>query len=406
MSHDKLAALLDSDLGAGWPIAVGRCELAGRALPLFSGEFWTSGQRRAARLHEVSYRACFKPQLPAYFIRRFSAPGDLIHDPFSGRGTTALEAALAGRRVAAGDANPLSELLTRPRLAPPEPEAVRRRLEEIPLPAGARAGIDLSMFFHPHTESEIVGLREHLRQRRETGREDEADAWIRMVATSRLTGHSPGFFSVYTLPPNQALSPERQRLINQSRRQAPEYRDTKALILRKSAQLLQGLSPEQRDRLRRAAASARLFTGDARRAPLEDGCARLVVTSPPFLDLVQYAADNWLRCWFNGLDAEEVGSRITQARDLGEWTSAMAEVFGELRRLLAPGGRVAFEVGELRKGRVRLEEAALAAGERAGLRGEALLVNRQAFTKTANIWGVRNNELGTNSNRIVLFRRD
>jgi hypothetical protein len=262
------------------------------------------------------------------------------------------------------------------------------------------------MFFHPHTESEIVGLREHLRQRRETGREDEADAWIRMVATSRLTGHSPGFFSVYTLPPNQALSPERQRLINQSRRQAPEYRDTKALILRKSAQLLQGLSPEQRDRLRRAAASARLFTGDARRAPLEDGCARLVVTSPPFLDLVQYAADNWLRCWFNGLDAEEVGSRITQARDLGEWTSAMAEVFGELRRLLAPGGRVAFEVGELRKGRVRLEEAALTAGERAGLRGEALLVNRQAFTKTANIWGVRNNELGTNSNRIVLFRRD
>jgi hypothetical protein len=33
------------------------------------GEFWTSKQRKANSLHEVSYRACFKPQLPAYFIK-------------------------------------------------------------------------------------------------------------------------------------------------------------------------------------------------------------------------------------------------------------------------------------------------------------------------------------------------
>ena len=33
-----------------------------------------------------------------------------------------------------------------------------------------------------------------------------------MVALNRLTGHSPGFFSVYTLPPNQATSVERQGL--------------------------------------------------------------------------------------------------------------------------------------------------------------------------------------------------
>jgi|GEM_PF-5441319 len=32
-----------------------------------------------------------------------------------------------------------------------------------------------------------------------------------------------------------------------------------------------------------------------------------------------------------------------------------------------------------------------------------VLVNEQAFTKTANIWGVDNNAKGTNGNRIVLF---
>ncbi|HOC06866.1 MAG TPA: site-specific DNA-methyltransferase, partial [Bacillota bacterium] len=36
----------------------------GRQVPRFSNEFWTSRQRQASSLHEISYRACFKPQLP------------------------------------------------------------------------------------------------------------------------------------------------------------------------------------------------------------------------------------------------------------------------------------------------------------------------------------------------------
>ena len=66
----------------------------------FVNEFWTSRQRAAHSLHEVSYRACFKPQLPRFFIDRFTAPGDLVYDPFMGRGTTVIEAALAGRAAA------------------------------------------------------------------------------------------------------------------------------------------------------------------------------------------------------------------------------------------------------------------------------------------------------------------
>ena len=42
------------------------------AVPVYEQEFWTSKQRQANPLHEVSYRACFKPQLPAYFIERLS----------------------------------------------------------------------------------------------------------------------------------------------------------------------------------------------------------------------------------------------------------------------------------------------------------------------------------------------
>src|SRR5215207_7250430 len=70
---------------------------AAHGLPTFVNEFWTSRQRAAHPLHEISYRACFKPQLPRFFIERLTQPGDRVLDPFSGRGTTALEAALLGR---------------------------------------------------------------------------------------------------------------------------------------------------------------------------------------------------------------------------------------------------------------------------------------------------------------------
>ena len=41
-----------------------------KPIPIFINEFWTSKQRAAHSLHEISYRACFKPQLPKFFIER------------------------------------------------------------------------------------------------------------------------------------------------------------------------------------------------------------------------------------------------------------------------------------------------------------------------------------------------
>jgi len=68
------------------------------------------------------------------------------------------------------------------------------RLNIIPIDENEDAEIDLSMFFHPKTEAEIVSLKNYLTERRRNGTEDDIDRWIRMVATNRLTGHSKDFF--------------------------------------------------------------------------------------------------------------------------------------------------------------------------------------------------------------------
>ncbi|GGM77073.1 DNA methylase [Thermogymnomonas acidicola] len=369
-----------------------------------TGSFWTNRQRQASSLHEVPYRACFKPQLPKFFIERYSSPGDTVFDPFSGRGTTAVEAALLLRTPISNDTNPLSEILTRPRLEPPGLDEVARRLSSITVDYGARAGIDLSMFYHPRTEAEVVSLRDYLMERRESGKEDRVDRWIRMVATTRLTGHSSGFFSVYSLPPNQAASPEEQERINRRLGQEPEYRDVKKIVLRKSASLLRDVSPEVLERLSAVSGKARFTSDDSRDlVSVGDGTVDLTVTSPPFINLVDYAKDNWMRLWFNCIDAGEVKGRITVLSDLGSWKSFISATMRELFRITKPGGYVAFEVGETRK--ADLKEIVRECGTEAGLEHVVTYINVQRFTKTSHIWGVENNRLGTNTNRIVLFRR-
>ena len=382
----------------------GELPLTTAPIAVYRGEFWTAKQRQAARLHEISYRACFKPQLPAYFIGRLTKPGDTVYDPFSGRGTTSIEAALLGREVVDNDINPLSAILTRPRLELPDLDGVKERLESIPLQTAVPKSPDLSMFYQSDTLGEIIALRNYLRRRLKAGDEDAIDRWIRMVATNRLTGHSKGFFSVYTLPPNQATSAENQVKINRKLGQKPPYRDTHAIILHKSRQLQRGLDTNQRANLHAASKSARCLTAPAHRTvKIAAASVQLTVTSPPFLDVVQYAADNWLRCWFNALDAKSIGRQITMSRTIADWRVEMSAVFDELYRITRRGGWVAFEVGEVRKGKIRLEEHVVPLGIAAGFSCEAILINEQRFTKTANIWGVGNNKAGTNTNRIVVF---
>ena len=368
-------------------------------VPVFVNEFWTSKQRAAHSLHEISYRACFKPQLPRFFITRLTDPGDVVFDPFMGRGTTLLEAALHGRHTLGNDVNPLSRVLLEPRLNPPAPAEVEARLRSLSLDGTAAHPDGFDVFFHERTLNQICRLREYLRERHAEGRADTVDRWIRMVAINRLTGHSKGFFSVYTLPPNQAASIERQRKNNARRNLQPEYRDVAAVILRKTRSLL-------RDVRRQAPAGRNHgFFRQPVGAPFAyDGPpAALAVTSPPFMNIVNYKGDNWMRCWFAGIDPDAVD--ITQTGRLDAWKELVRGALDNTATICRPEGVFAFEVGEVRKASLLLDEVVVDVARETRWEPVCVVVNAQVFTKTSNTWGIDNNRAGTNSNRIVVMRR-
>lgn len=315
-----------------------------------------------------------------------------------GRGTTPLQAALMGRIAIGNDVNPLSAMLTRPRLDPPPLEGVADRLRAIDWTFRGEMRRDLLTFFHRRTLEKIEAIRAYLKRREQERTFDGIDDWIRMVAINRLTGHSPGFFSVYTLPPNQAASIAAQKRINAKRGQTPPERDVAAILLKKSVALLRGAPAA-------VARRSLLLSASAEATPqIAAASVGLVVTSPPFLDVVPYAADNWLRCWFAGLDPAVIP--IAMHRDPQEWAGFIRRVLIELARVVRSGGHIAFEVGEVRGGAVELERLVLRAAQGLPLAPLGVAVNVQDFTKTANCWGVANNAKGTNTNRIVLMRRE
>ena len=360
-----------------------------------TGDFWATGQRCGHSLHEISYRGCFKPELAGFFIDRFTSAGEVVYDPFMGRGTTPLEAALRGRIAMGSDANPLCEMLAAPRLDPPSIQEISRWLNEFDWNGATDTPAELLAFFHPETLRQLVLLRTALLQSPlgKTGR------WIRMVALSRLTGHSPGFFSVRTLPPNQAITVAAQLALNARHHLLPPPRNVAAIILKKSSSLLRhAIRPDPN-----FSQSHQFWTGRAEsQSRLKDNSIDLVVTSPPFLDVVDYRRDNWLRCWFANIDSA-AAPRCT--RSLAEWTSQLTVAMVEIHRVLRPGGHAAVEVGEIRRGKILLEEHVLSCGQCAGLDPMQIFIHSKPFTKTSRCWGIENNKGGTNTHRVVIFKK-
>lgn len=388
-------------------------------------EFWTARQRQGHSLHEISYRACFKPQLPEYFIERYTQPGDLVVDPFLGRGTTPIQAHLMGRRAAGSDVNPLCVMLTSPRFDPPLLNEIETRLDlilgrseaiEAVLDAihsgsqqdGSNGNVlldDLLAFYHHTTLAQLIVVKNWFTDRRLEGTFDDVDNWIRMVCINRLSGHSSGFFSVRTMPPNQAVSAKSQRQINNRNRQQPEPREVSKIVTKKSRSLLRSVKPDTLfgqletqplNPILKTTAADDLFY-------LEDSSTDLIVTSPPFLNVVDYKKDNWLRCWFVDIDPGDL--KISVYSSVEEWKAFIRDAFKEMCRVMREGGHIAFEVGEVRNGKVQLEEIVLQAVEGLPLVLEEVLINQQNFTKTSNLWGITNNQAGTNTNRIVLLKR-
>src|SRR6185312_15906805 len=97
------------------------------------GPLWHAiSPRWGHSMHSMcSYQGMFPAKVVHYFLQRYSQPGDVVLDPFSGRGTTALQARVEDRRAISNDLNPLAYVLSRAKTDPPSWESVQSFLDSL-----------------------------------------------------------------------------------------------------------------------------------------------------------------------------------------------------------------------------------------------------------------------------------
>lgn len=371
-----------------------------------------------------SYHGMFPAKLVHYFIQRFSEVDDVVLDPFSGRGTTTLQARVEGRLAGGNDLNPLAYVLTRAKAAPPSWVAIMRevdRLEELFLSQpGAELDIpaDIEMLYHPNTIAQLVFLRSYLR-RRPMSSWSRTDFMIAGAVAGILHGaHRSDGTSQYlsiSMPNTFSMAPEYVRRYIKTNKLIRLDQNVFECLRDKLARLYLDDIPGVSGTVTRRDA-VDLLTPKVRQASYVD----LLLTSPPYLDVVNYGTSNWIRLWWLGLDevARDAGAgrrtldrKLDHQHNYDSYREFMRRTFSGTARCLKQTGVAAFVIGDVAEpGRESVPLAEKVwddVGAGSGLRLVEVIEDfLPVQNKVSRIWGDTKGKATDRDRVLVLARAD
>lgn len=273
-----------------------------------AGDLWHSTSSRWGHSMNTmcSYQGMFPAKVAHHFIQQYSQPGEIVLDPFSGRGTTPLQARVEGRQAVCNDLSPLAYVLSRAKTDPPSWDEVNSFVDELERSYKANktevpdVSPDIQMLYHSNTLMQICFIRDRLLKK-------ELITWTRselMIAGS-LAGIMHGGWR--RDGSSQYLSISMPNTFSMS----PIY--VKKFIRENQLKKLdQNVFERLRDKLARlylddnAGTSGVSHNSDAaallKGSKIEAGTVDLIVTSPPYLQVVNYAQSNWIRLWLLGIE--------------------------------------------------------------------------------------------------------
>jgi len=297
-----------------------------------------SALKNESTLHQLSpYIGKLKSTIAGSLVAQFTSQGDLIYDPFSGSGTVALEGWAANRRVIANDLSPYACVLTRAKLFPPR--TLGHALKSIEL-AGFEAiklqrDVDLRKvprwvreFFHPETLRETIAWVDVLKHRR---------SWFLLASLLGILHHQrPGFLS---FPSSHTVPYLRLKKFPRSR--FPRLYEYRSLQDRLEAKVTRAFrrTPSLDFSLARSC-----FCRDAGALELPEP-VDAIISSPPYMRLLDYGRDNRLRLWFLGAhDWRSLDRIISPCQDA--FLQLMHRCFKKWRTVLRPNHCCVLVIGD------------------------------------------------------------
>lgn len=301
------------------------------------------------RFHALCpYFAMFPEEFARQWIEELTTQGDLVLDPFCGRGTTPFQALLCNREAMGCDINPVAYCVTRAKTNPPAAPILKARLTTLRKAFVSGHWDDeaaqLPVFFRhayfPLTLSQLLFLRHSLRWRK-----SDIDCMLAALVLGALhgeTGRSSNYLS-NQMPRTISTKPAYSvKFWRQHGLVAPK-RDVFSLIRDRIDFRYRSPTPQGR---------ATVFCDDFRDLPFlmqQHGClADLVLTSPPYLDTTNFEEDQWLRAWFIGgtpFPRKTSRSRDDRCRSSGKYWRLIADFWRVAGRVVRPGGHVVLRIG-------------------------------------------------------------
>lgn len=289
--------------------------------------------------------AMFPPALPHYFIHRFTEQGDIVLDPFSGRGTTAVEAMAQNRFGIGNDLNDLAYVLTKGKIANPDIDSALKRIDELEKGYSRTDWIRFSgmpnrirMIFHPETQKNLMYLRQQL-----DWENDDVDAFLTMVLMGSLHGQSSGFLSLsmpntFSMGWNYVKNYIEQNNLRRPNRNAFEIIRTRCKrFLRKGK--LPGEGFAIHDDVRNLASSGLI----------QHKSVKMIFSSPPYLKVIKYGLYNWIRLWWLVGDHKDIDNKLDDSHALGPYLDFMREVLENTLPLLnQENGLACWVIGDVK----------------------------------------------------------
>ena len=256
---------------------------------------------------------------PESFVREqvitYTKRGDVVFDPFCGRGTTILESLLLERNAAGSDINPVAYCVSRAKAERPKLTNILShidKLEEIYKKTSPehweKQRLDLPPFFrrafYHTTLRELLFLRQTLNWRR-----SKVERFIAALIIGSLHGEmdrSSAYFS-NQMPRTICLKPNYSLRYWRKNELFPNKRKVFEMLSQKATYRMQDMENYSTGAVRLA---------DARTAATHFrdlwGKVDLVVTSPPYLNVTCYEEDQWLRLWFLGSPPHPTYGKISK----------------------------------------------------------------------------------------------
>ncbi len=287
-------------------------------------------------LHQLSpYIGKIKSSIAGELIERYSRKGDLIVDPFAGAGTIPLEAVIRGRRIFGADISPYARILSLAKLSPPPTlsnalqaaEKVLFEAGELPQPDLLTVPRWVRQFFHPDTLSESIRFAELCRR--------PGNEFLMACFLGILHHQRPGFLSY----PSSHLVPylRNKKYPPSEFPMMYEYRELKPRLLAKIKRSYK--------RFVQPYSSDFIFCQSEVKQLRFPKHFDALITSPPYMNALDYGRDNRLRLWFIDPNfSEPVDNDVTQRRKA--FIEAIKSVAKKIESGLRFEGYCVFVVGE------------------------------------------------------------